>query len=455
MRFVFKLLCLGDPETTLHYLSSALQDTGDEKKTHVEWFTEFNVVDNICDLEIDNITDYITAEFDEIIPSVDGIIYFLNPINEGELTYFKIIVPIIMSVKRDIPTVILFYDPRGIIPLSTNKLFEDIWVNYPNLEAFANIEPNQFHQVLQCICLAMINGDTPLNIENAWMRLPIFIQLANFYFENKNYYYAAQAIKNLSNIAEIYEKQEDFIYREQAAYLFSRLGLYIEASNVIENVDIKLSNIFKKKYAETMIVDGNLLFNKNKYEMAAKQYEGAGQWASIELGDKEIIKTSFELAINAWISACRCEKAFLILERLPHENINTILVNVSDKIVAAADFLVSIGNFSEAKDQLYYSVFTYQKQSLFKYLKKFVLKLLDILIKILDISIQKEEIYKAKFTYDEIENIWETFKLEKSNLDDYLEKLIKLFLDNAKSSMASILINKLNSLELKKKINKI
>ncbi len=203
-----------------------------------------------------------------------------------------------------------------------------------------------------------------------------------------------------------------------------------------------------------MIVDGNLLFNKNKYELAAKQYEGAGQWATIELGDKEIVKTSFELAINAWISACRCEKAFLILERLPHENVNTILFNVSDKIVAAADFLVSIGKLSEAKDQLYYSVFTYQKQSLFKYLKKFAIKLLDILIKILDKSIQNEEIYKAKFTYDEIENIWETFKLEKTNLDDYLEKLIILFLDDIKSSMASILINKLNSLELKKKLTK-
>ncbi|MFX1276395.1 MAG: hypothetical protein ACFFAT_15320 [Promethearchaeota archaeon] len=451
---MFKLLCLGDPEITIQYVSSALEEMGDSKETHIEWFTEFNVLDNVCDLEIDIITDLISAEFDEIIPSVDGIIYFLNPINEEELTFFKIILPIIMSVKRDIPTIILFYDSGGIIPHSTNRLLEDIWVNYPNLEAFINLAPNQFHQVLQCICLAMINGDTPLNIENAWMRFPIFIQLANFYFENKNYYYAAQAIKNLANIAEIYEKQEYFVYSEQAAFLFSRLGLFLEASKVIEKVDPKLSYLFKKSYAETMIVEGNQLFNKNKYENAAIQYESAGQWASIELGDKEIIKTSFELAINSWISACKCEKGFLILERLPHENIKTILTSLSDKIIAASDFLISIGNLSAAKDQLYYSVFTYQKESLFEDLKKIVLKLLEVLSKIFDISIQKKEIYEAKFTYDEIENIWETFNIEKTNLDSNLEILIKLFVDKMNLSMASALINKLNSLELKKKLTK-
>ncbi len=454
MRFVFKVLCLGDPESTLQYISSALECTGDYRKTHIEWFTEFNVVENICDLEIDVITDLISAEFDEVIPIVDGIIYFLNPLNEEELTYFKIILPIIMSVKRDIPTVILFHDSSGVIPLSTNKLFEEIWVNYPNLETFANINSNQFHQVLQCICLAMINGDPPLNIENAWMRFPIFIQLANFYYENRNYYYAAKAIKNVANIAEIYEKEEVFIYREQAAYLFSKLGLYVEASKVIEKVDPKLSNLFKKKNAESMIVDGNQLFNKNKYEMAARQYESAGHWVSIELGDKEIIKLSFELAINAWISACKCEKAFLILERLPHKTINDLLKNISDKIIAASDFLVSIGNLSTAKDQLYYSMLIYQKESLFEHLKKFAFKLLDVLIEILARSIQSEEIYKAKFTFDEIENLWETFNLEKVNLDNHLENMIKLFLKKNNYSMASNLINKLTSLNLKKKLTK-
>ena len=90
-------------------------------------------------------------------------------------------------------------------------LFESIWTNYPDLEAFINIFPSEFHQVLQCLCIAMITGDTPLNIENAWMRFPVFIKLANHYFHNQNLFYAAQALKKMALIANIYEKQEYFI----------------------------------------------------------------------------------------------------------------------------------------------------------------------------------------------------------------------------------------------------
>ena len=195
MRYVFKLLSLGNPETSVQYITNALEESGEYEDTYCEWFKELNVLDDICDLEIDVITDLISADFDEIIPSVDGILYFLNPLSKSDTNFFKMILPIIFSVKRDIPTIILFYDPNGIIPMSTNELLENVWVNFPSLEAFVNLPANQFHQVLQCLCMAMISGDSPLNIENAWMRFPIFIQLANFYFENKNYLYAAQAIK--------------------------------------------------------------------------------------------------------------------------------------------------------------------------------------------------------------------------------------------------------------------
>jgi len=453
MRYVFKILALSsEPSNAISYISKAFGEVGEDNATYSEWYNEINVLDDICDLELNVITDVINTDFDETIASIDGIIYFLNPLRKGEADFFEMILPIIYSVKRDIPTIIVIYDEMCFLPVSINTLLENIWINYPDLEAFVNILPSEFQQVLECLCIAMITGDTPLNIENAWMRFPVFIKLANNYFQNQNLFYAAQALKKMALIANIYEKQEYFIFSEQAAYLYAKLNLFLEASKILENIDGKKSKDFKKMYADAIIREGNILFNKNKFEMAALQYESAGQWASIELKDKAIINKSFKLAINSWISACKCEKSFLILERLPHEEIKPILTDIVDKIIAAADYLMSIENFNSAREQLYYSVNTYQREGLSETVKKLTQKLTIVLTTIFKNSIKNKEIYHAKSIYDEIENMWESFKVETIDLDSSLEVLIKLFLDELNFSMATILINKLNSYELKKEL---
>ncbi|MFX0071769.1 MAG: hypothetical protein ACFFAO_11830, partial [Candidatus Hermodarchaeota archaeon] len=247
-------------------------------------------------------------------------------------------------------------------------------MNSPELEAFVNLPPYLFHQALQCLCIAMISGESPLNIENAWMRFPIFIQLANIYFKQQKYYYAAQAMKKAATISEIYNSNEFYIHCEQAAYLFSKINLYLEASKILESVDKKKYNEFRRQYHNAMILEGTKLFNQKEYEIAANQYEKAGQWASIELDDYNLVENSFKLAINSWISACKCEKAFIIIERLPHEKVLSYLNEISDKIIKAVDYLVSIGNLNAAKEQMYYSIFTYQREALFDILKKFSLK---------------------------------------------------------------------------------
>ena len=228
--FFFKILILGDPETIHFYASRAFGEPGEDKETYFEWYKEVKTLEATCDLEIDAITS-ISADLDDIIPIVDGIIYFLNPLIKEEYELLEMVLPDIFSVKRDIPTIVIFYDQNGILPISVNELLTNVWVNYPSLEAFANLNPKDFHQALQSLCLAMINGETPLNIENAWMRFPIFIQMANVYFKDKNYYYAAQAVRKAALIAEIYNKEEYFIITDQAAYLYSKINLYLEASH--------------------------------------------------------------------------------------------------------------------------------------------------------------------------------------------------------------------------------
>jgi len=451
--FYFKILCLGDPDTLYYYMSAAFDDTGEDKETYFAWFKELKVVEDKCDLEIDAITS-ISADLDDIIPMADGIVYFINPLIKEESELLEIILPIVYSAKRDIPTVIIFYDQNGILPISVNELLENIWVNYPSLEAFVNLNPKEFHQAIQSLCLAMINGDTPLNIENAWMRFPIFIQMANIYFTEKNYYYAAQAVKKASLIAEIYDKEEYFIICEQAAYLYSKINLYLEASKILEKVDSRKSSNFKKLYAEALIREGNLFFNREEYENAAIQYERAAQWSSIELLDKALILEAFKLAINSWISASKIENAFRILENLPHNEVITILREISNKIEGTVDYLVGTNNLELAREQANLSIKKYQREGLFEELQNLTLKFNEILIVIFNQQISDKDIYGAKNTYDDLENIWNTGKVEKVNLDSNLNDLINLFLQENNFSTATILINKLNSMKLKQELTK-
>ncbi len=451
--YYFKILILGETDTIHFYVSRAFGEPGEDQETHFKWYKETKVFDDICDLEIDAITS-ISADLDEIIPMVDGIIYFLNPVNEEESELFEMILPDIFSVKRDIPTVVMFYDQNGILPVSVNDLLQHIWVNFPSLEAFANLAPNNFHQALQSLCLAMINGDTPLNIENAWMRFPIFIQMANIYFNNQNYYYAAQAIRKAALIAEIYNKEEFFIISEQAAYLYSKMNLYLEASKILEKIDKRKAINFKKLYADAIIREGNLFFNKNEFEQAARNYERAAQWSSIELLDKTFIYEAFRLAINSWISACRIDDALRILDSLPHQGVILLLKEISDKIGAAADYLVNINNFESAREQLYLAINKYQREALSDELKELTNKLTEVLITFFKQQVNEEKKHAAKNTYDELENMWSSYKVKKANLDSTLEELINQFFEANNFGTATILIDKLNSRKLKQQLAK-
>ncbi|MFX1469109.1 MAG: hypothetical protein ACFFB8_10635 [Promethearchaeota archaeon] len=453
--FHFRTLILGSDLDAIHFfISRAFGEPGEDKDTYVSLYKEIKILDNICELEIDALTT-ISADLDEIISTADGIIYFLNPIIQEESELFEMILPDIFSIKRDIPTIILFYDQNGILPISVNDLLTHIWVNFPSLEAFVNLAPHDFHQALQSLCLAMINSDTPLNIENAWMRFPIFIQMANIYFNNQNYLYAAQAVRKAAQIAEIYNKEEFFIICEQAAYLYSKINLYLEASKIIENVDNRKSKNFKKLYADAIIREGNLLFNRNEYERAARNYETAAHFASLEFLDKELTHEAFRSATNSWISACRVEDAFRILESLPHQEVIALLKEISDKICASADFLVKKSDFSLAKSQLYIAIDKYQRGALFDELKDLTNKLNEVLITLFKQQVNEKKNFDARSTNDEIENMWESYNVKKVNLDATLEDLINHFLEEDNFRVVTVLINKLNSSKLKQKLAKI
>lgn len=462
MRYIFKILLLGlDGDAISFYALRALGEEGENKGAYLEWYKEENAFEDTCDLEINAITDITNIDFDfeEMLGTVDGVIYFINPMNKEEIEIFDSILHDIRSIKRNIPIILMYYDQRGILPLSVNELLENTWFEYLDIEAFVNLQPSKFRQALQCLCSAIINGEAPLAIENAWMRFPIFIQLANIYFKKAEkeskpeyYFYSAQAIKKAAMIADIFNKEEYFIICEQAAFLYSKVNMYLEASKILQNVDLKKSENFKRLYAVDMGLEGNKLFNKRKYAQAAKQYLAAAQWAAIEIRDSNLMDESFKLAINSYISACRVENAFKIIDNLPHEQSLFILHEIAEKIIAAADFLIKEKKFVAARDQLYRAVSVYQQEGLFDDLEQFANKLVKVLISLLNIQLRDEQPIHAKRYYDEIQNLSETYNAKTQNMDSHLETLIKQFLDNLDFPNATILINSLNSLKLKKKL---
>jgi hypothetical protein len=462
MRYIFKILLLGlDGDTITFYALRAFAEEGENKGAYLEWYKEVNVFEDICDLEIDAISDITNtdSDFDEMLRSVDGIIYFINPLKSEEIEVFDSLLHDIRSIKRNIPVIIMYYDQQGILPISVNILLEMTWYKYLDIEAFVNLQPREFYQALQCLCLAMINGTAPLHLENAWMRFPIYIQLANIYLKKaikeekpELYFYAAQAIKKAAMIADIFNKEEYFIICEQAAYLYSQVNLYLEASQILQNVDQKKVDNFKRLYAESMVIEGNRLLNNRKFSQAAKQYLAAAQWSAIELKDSDLMDESFKLAIISYISACRVENAFNILNNLPHNQSLIILQELTEKIIAAADYLIKEKNYVLARDQLYRSISTYQQEGLFEDLERLANKLVEVLINLLKNYIGEEQQNLAKQTYDEIDNLSKTYNVEMPNLDSHLETLITQFYDALDFGNGDILTNSLNTLKLKKKL---
>jgi len=460
MRYIFKILILGlDGEAIALYTIRSFGEEGENKGPYLELYKEVKILEDTCDLEVNAIIDVENTDLDELINTVDGIIYFINPMKNEEKEVFNSLLHDIRKVSRNIPIILMYYDQEGIFPLSVNDLLENTWLKYFDIEAFVNVQPREFHHVLHCLCTAMISGDSPLNIENAWMRFPIYIQLANIYFKKAEkeskpeyYFFSAQAVKKAAMIADIFNKEEFHVICEQAAFLFSKVNLYLEAAKILQNVDPKKSENFKRLYAESMILEGNKLFNTRKFNESARQYESTAQWAALELEDEELRNEAFKLAITSWISACKMENVFKIIKNLPHDLILEILHEFLPKIIEMVDFLIKEQKLLITRDQLRITVDEYQKRNLTEELQELVTKLIEVLQLLLAKQIEEEDRFGAYEYYYEIKSVCETYDLELPNQDQQLNILIKVFIKNLEFGEYNLLLNEVNSLELKKEL---
>jgi len=305
----------------------------------------------------------------------------------------------------------------------------------------------------------MISGDSPLSVENAWMRFPIYIQLANIYFKKAEkeskpeyYFYSAQAIKKAAMIADIFNKEEYYVICEQSAFLFSKVNLYLEAAKILQNVDKKKSENFKRLYAESMILEGNKLFNKHKFDESGRQYEAAAQYAALEYEGEELKNEAFKLGITSWISACKMENAFKIIKNLPHGLTQEIMQDFLPKIISMVDFLIKEQKLLLVRDQLRITVDDYQKRNLSEELQVLLNRLIEVLKLLLTKQIEDENMFSAYEYYYDIKSVCETYDLELPNQDQQLKVLINLFVNILEFGDATLLLNEINSLKLKKEL---
>jgi hypothetical protein len=449
---MFNCLVLGDYITALEYLhNGGLENV--EKGEISKWMLQVNFGENECEMEID-VPVVNSIDYDTIIPMADGILYFLNPNSMEEIEIFQEFMKIIKSIRRDVKTVVMFKDSSNYIKKPINDLLSWIWSKYL-FEAYIsdyNTSKNQIKEILESLCESIMRGDLLINYDTAWMQIPILHAEANKMILAEKWGMAATIVEKISKIQKKFDSIDWVIYAEKAAWLYSKNGDHLQASEVIKEFNAVYSKRYRNLYVEHLITKGNRLYQEKNFTDAAKQYETAGNWARIELKDKEIVEKSLKLAIYSWIAATEIQNAFSLLEKFDHNHMIEILEEITEKIAGAADYLSSMGHNELAKTHLYLSFQTYQKAGLFESIKVLATKSTKILKRILEIQLQADDVYSAKMTLDELFNIWESFEVKQDNIDHYLLKIGELFVKERDFQKAEIMISKIEAPNLQNKL---
>ncbi|MHA1871662.1 MAG: hypothetical protein ACTSU2_10125 [Promethearchaeota archaeon] len=455
MRYMFRILVLGDPLISIPFIESSGLKFESQDFELSRWSSRLNVGLDTCDLDVDVVVN-MSIDYDGIIPTSDGIVYFLDPNNIQEFELFDMIAKIINDFKRRIPLIVVFFSKSRISLIPSNYLLEYIWQNYL-FEAFTfdRYSENSFIEVLECLSESIISGMIPLNINTAWMKIPTYlIKINDLILENK-WEEAAKYAEVFSIIKKRFEKHDYLINFEQSAWLYYKSGDYLNASNLLADINEEDSKKLKKYYITKMLLEGDQLFKIKRYKSAAEKYEKAAIWSSIELDDEELTNKSIEKSISTWIYAGEFQNSFRLIERLDHLDQLEMMKKIVKIILYVADQIIKNQDFEIIKGQLYYCIDKYQRMGLFEEVKELGKKIMGVLNNLIDQYIAKEDPDSALLTIEEYFNIIETFDIKGENIDNKVAEVSKLFIQNRQFTIIDKLINFINSKELQNEINDI
>ncbi|MHA1730323.1 MAG: hypothetical protein ACTSU5_00180 [Promethearchaeota archaeon] len=460
MRYMFRILALGEENLSIPFIVNSGAQFDEDSTELMEggayiYDIELKIGNDNCNLEL-LVPRSDTIDYDEVIPTVDGILYYLDPSDEGAFELFKMDIDIVEETGRYIPTVAVFIKRDYFLPIPWNTILESFWREFPKFEAIVYSFGSKKSTLLpiETLSEAMVKTWVPMNAETAWVRFPTFVNLTNEYLESGNLELASTCAAITYSLARHLDLGDLYIYAERAAYLYSKMGDFLKASKIMADVDPRMSERFRSIYVDDLIRKADSTFKKKMYKAAAKQYEHAATWAKIELGldGLEYTSKAYERAVESWVSACEFDQGLRILGELNHEKKHEILERITPRIAAAVDYLISIGKLDVAKIQLYLVIDAYQKEGKFKQLKVISTKIREVLSHILHVQIELKERGPGSMTLDEIENISETFELEPIDLDGDIVKLADLFIEASDFQKVDELLPKIKSPEWKKEV---
>ncbi len=456
MRYIFKVLTLGDSKLSLPMIKSGKLSHQYQDHEISRWNKTINVGTDQSVIEIDAVLSS-TIDFDSIIPTSDGILYFLDPNDIQSFDLFEMIIDIIQKMGRTIPIIIVFYNRSGLIQIPSNFLLEYIWENYL-IEAFVFdlYSKNTFYEVLECLSEAMITGNIPINVETTWMRIPFFMEKINQLLLEEKYEEAGTLTEILTNMKKKFEKQDYYINAEQAAWLYYKSGEYLKASVVLQGgISEKFSERFIRIYVENMLHQGSRLYNMKRFHNAAEKFEKAYLYSSIELNDEDLADKSLKLAITTWIISTEFQNAFQLLEKLDFEEQKELLRELTPNLAQAVDWLIEAKKFDMVKGQLYLIIDKFQRLGLFEEIKILGEKIVTVLKILINQYIGDKDPHSANLTLDELFNIWETFSLERQDVDHSIRSIAILFLEQNQFSIVDKLINYVQSYSIQKELTEL
>ncbi len=460
MRYLFRVLCFGEPIGVMQFIQGAGNVKIDEFASNEDlqvFDKELTIENNTANLELCAILKD-NADFDEIIPTTDGILYFLDPSNDMELQTFYLISEILEKLDRIIPVCLVLHSLTKYFSIPVNRFANEIWWKFDYVEVFAYGPASNKSREDPIITLAeaMMLAAVPINYDYVWMRLPVFIKKTNTLVKAGDYKRAGLNAECVARIAKKFNETNYFIYAEQSAYLFQQVKEYLKAQHVLADVDPKMADFFRKAYVQSMVRDADVFFKQKMFAGAAQKYEASANWAKMELNDEKLAIDIYEKAIETWISACEIQNSFRLLEQMDHKNKQRVLSKIAVRIAQASDFLISIQKIGLAKAQLYACIDIYQREGLFEDLKVITGKILDVLYLNLKEELKAKNAHSAKTTLDEFENIVSSFEVKKvPDVSKEVSQLTELFIDIAEFSKVDELIPKITNLEEQKRITKL
>ncbi len=460
MRYLFRVLCFGEPIGVIQFIQAAGNVKLDELASNEDlqvFDKEIMIENNTANLELCAILKD-NADFDEIIPTTDGILYFLDPSNDLELQTFYIISGILEKLDRIIPVCLILHSVTKYFPVPVNRFANEIWWKFDYVEVFAYGPASSKSREDPIITLAeaMMLSAVPINYDYVWMRLPVFIKKTNTLVKAGDYRRAGLNAECVARIAKKFNETNYFIYAEQSAFLFQQVKEFLKAQHVLADVDPKMADFFRKAYVQSMVRDADVFFKQKMFSGAAQKYEASANWAKMELNDENLAIDIYEKAIETWISACEIQNSFRLLDQLDHKNKQRILSKIAIRIAQASDYLISIQKIGLAKAQLYACIDIYQREGLFEDLKVITGKIVNVLHLNLVEELKAGNAHAAKATFDEFENIISSFEVKVvPDVSKQVSKLAELFINIAEFSKVDELIPRITNLEEQKRITQL